>query len=306
MTTNTMLDTATVAIVVAEGGTGNAAAAYTDAYSLLLTAVGGVAPIFDIGFSPGPGVSGNFLVDSNSGTGPTWTALNAALPYQSRLLSFQILTSGTAATYTPTSAAVNTLIVEAIGGGGGGGGCTGAVTKYAASGGGGAGAYSRTVLGGFLGSVTATYTVGVGGNGASGTSTGTTGGTTSFTGITTVNGGLGSVGTTSVTTATGLFALPGANTASVTSSSSLIATSGCSGQYGFYSSVDCTGGSGASSVYGGGVIGPKLTSAGTTVGVAATGYGSGGSGCCSYLDATNTNQTGGKGSDGIIIIWEYS
>jgi hypothetical protein len=299
MTSQTMLDTANTPITVPEGGTGNNSAAYAAAYDLLLSNGGGnTLPIYDMVAIGANGVAGNFLLDNSSFMNPNWANIVG------RLLSFQILTSGTAATYTPTSAAVTTLVVEMIGGGAGGGGCTGSVTTYAASTGGACGQYIQANL--YIASGPFTYTVGAGGAGGTGSANGSTGGVTSFGTLSTGAAPAGQ-GTTATTTATGIFVNPPIGTISAPFPPSPgIGVAEALGQYGFYSSAICVAGSGGGSFYGGGTIGPMLTSAGTSAGVTGSPYGGGGSGCCSYLDATNTNQVGGTGGSGLIIVWEYS
>ena len=58
------------------------------------------------------------------------------------LRSFQIFTSGTAATYTKP-ANVTSILVEVVGGGGAGGSSAGAASSLAAGAGGGSGGYSQ-------------------------------------------------------------------------------------------------------------------------------------------------------------------
>src|SRR6185436_444467 len=58
------------------------------------------------------------------------------------LRSFQVLTSGTAATYTKP-ANVTSILIQAIGGGGGGGGCAISTGGGAAGGGGGSGGFAQ-------------------------------------------------------------------------------------------------------------------------------------------------------------------
>jgi hypothetical protein len=296
MTTNTVLDTATTALTVSEGGTGNNSSAYVAAYDLLLSNSSGVSidPIYDLAAIGATGTNGQWLLDNNSFANPNWVNIVG------RLLSKQVLTSGTGATYTPTSAAVTTLIVELIGAGGGGGGVTGSSTTYAASTGGTSGQYivgnQYIVAGPF------TYTVGAGGLHGSGTAAGNTGSSTTF-GTLTAVGGRGGNGSSGTATATGAFTNPSPN--SLATPAGLGAGQRLA-QYGFVSSVICVAGDGGGSFYGGSILGPTLTSAGTTAGNVGAAYGGGGSGCCSYLDSTNTSQVGGAGSAGVIIVWEYS
>jgi hypothetical protein len=295
MTTNNVLDTATTALTVSQGGTGNNSSAYVAAYDLLLSnSAGTTTPIYDLAAIGATGTTGQWLLDNNSFANPNWVNIVG------RLLSKQVFTSGTGATYTPTSAAVTTLIVELIGGGGGGGGVTGSSTTYAASSGGSSGEYivgnQYIVAGPF------TYSVGAGGNHGTGNASGSTGGTTSF-GTLSAVGGRGGVGMASSATATGLFTGPSVGSLATPAG---LGAGQTLGQYGFCSSVICVAGAGGSSFYGGGGVGRSLTSAGTSPGFLGSNYGGGGAGCCSYLDATNTSQAGGSGSVGLIVVWEYS
>lgn len=99
-------------------------------------------------------------------------------PANTSLISVQTFTSGTAATYTKNTNAVN-ILVEVVGGGGGGGGSLGGATSLSLAAGGGGGGYARLFIAGAAN--TYTYTVGAGGaGGTSGNNAGTTGGTTTF------------------------------------------------------------------------------------------------------------------------------
>src|SRR5271157_1876247 len=98
--------------VVAGGGTGLVSAT---AYAVLCggtTATGAFQSI------AGLGSSGNVLTSNGAGALPTFQAAGAG---GGGLNSFQIFTSGTAATYTRPGG-VTSIFVEVIGGGGGGGG----------------------------------------------------------------------------------------------------------------------------------------------------------------------------------------
>ncbi len=212
------------------------------------------------------------------------------------LLSFQIFTSGTAATYTKPGG-VTSILVEVLGGGGGGGGVTATASSGSAGGGGGAGGYGRL----FIASASGTYTYTVGGGGAggvAGTNTGTTGTATTFGASLSAGGGVGGAGTAGSTTPA-ITAIGGAGG---------VCTNGdfnCKGEAGSNGIIVGTGGAGGWSgnggngIYGGGAIGPSAAA----TGVNASAYGSGGSGA---LTGSSTNRAGGDGSAGLIIVWEFS
>lgn len=217
-----------------------------------------------------------------------------------RLLSVTIVNAGTT-TYT-TPAGCTKIRVVGIAGGGGGGGCTGTNSNSAAGGGGGSGSYFEKIF-----AVTAstgyTVAVGTGGGGGSGTgpANGTTGNNTTITvGATTVtaNGGLGGIAMAAGTTL-GTQALGGAGGAISTNGDINLA-----GHAGFpglrFSSALAVSGNGAPGLFGMGSPSGIITAA---AGNNAGGYGAGGGGACSLA---NTNRAGGNGSDGILIIEEYS
>ena len=91
-----------------------------------------------------------------TGNSPTFAGLTLTNPYiagAGGLHSFQIFTSGSAATYTkPTN--VTSILIELIGGGGGGGGAAAAAASQGCAGGGGAGGYARL----YVASAASTYT----------------------------------------------------------------------------------------------------------------------------------------------------
>ncbi len=210
------------------------------------------------------------------------------------LKSFQIFTSGTAATYT-RPAGITSILVEVIGGGGGGGGSAGAVASAAAAGGGGSGGYARL----YVASASSSYTYTVGPGGAAGTAgnnAGTGGTTTTFSASSLqATGGAGGAGAASVATPTTQTVLGGAG--GVGSNGNVIAV-GAPGGPGHLANTSGFGGYGGSSYLGGGAN--SIIAPGT--GTAASNYGSGGGGAVS----TTTGNAGGAGSAGLIIVWEFS
>lgn len=230
-------------------------------------------------------------VPSISSTPPA--AVLNAIP--GRLKSFQVFTTGTAATYT-TPAGITTLLVETLGGGGGGGGSNGIVTTYSAGGGGGAGGYGRNIITSAAASYT--YTVGAGGTaGAAGGGTGGTGGQSLFAGSIAGNGGSGGVGGASVVAGSlgGVGGLGGAGVGNIS------AASGTPGKYGTIYAAAALGGAGGSSLYGGGAI----STIGSQAGFSATANsGGGGAGGASAL--SGSTFAGGVGGSGLIVVWEFS
>jgi hypothetical protein len=212
------------------------------------------------------------------------------------LESFQIFTSGTAATYT-RPAGITSILVEVLGGGGGGGGvaATGVVSSAAFAGGGGSGGYARLYIASAASSYT--YTVGaLGAGGTAGANNGTTGGTTTFGASLQATGGVGGNGASATA---GAATIPGGN-AGVGSNGDFNCAGG-PGDYALLLAASAAGnaGSGGSSIYGGGARG----AAGAAAGINAGNYGSGGSGAGT---GQTTNRAGGDGTAGLIIVWEFA
>lgn len=212
-----------------------------------------------------------------------------------RLAAIQKFTSS--GTYTPTPG-VTKIIVEMVGGGGGGGGApAGSSTSNSVGGGGGSGAY-------MLASITspaASYAITIGTGGAAGTTgQGTSGGSTTFGSLVTCGGGSGGyTGTASGTpnAAGGGF---GANAPTATGVTVILSMGGGFGQPGYMiSGGSGNGGNGASLRLGNGGFGSA-----NGAGSVGNGYGSGGGGALTSTTNT-TQQNGGAGAPGIVIIYEY-
>jgi hypothetical protein len=234
-----------------------------------------------------------------STSSPTFAALTLTNPYiagAGGLHSFQIFTTGSAATYTKPSN-VTSILVECIGGGGGGGGATGAATATSCAAGGGAGGYCRLYVASAAG--TYTYTVGTGGaGGTAGNNNGSNGNATTFSASSmSAGGGNGGTGMASVSSATA-STVQGGNGG--TSSGGNINAQGGAGYCGNAFLGVGISGSGGDGYFGGG--GRALTASGNNAGIAGNSPGAGGGGA-SVLTAS---EAGGAGANGIIIVWEFA
>lgn len=233
------------------------------------------------------GANGQKLSTNGSGV-LSWTASVPNITY---------LTSGTSATYTPTTG-TKAIYVEVVGAGGGGGGATGNVTTDygCVAGGGASGAYCAKLITNLA--QTFTYSVGTGGNGgAAGNFSGTTGGTSSFvasvTGTLTAQGGGGSSGRTATTTTVGNPGVAG------TASGGDINVSSDRGSAGGYvSGLTLNSVSGGVSGFSAGLANSSNATATTN-----TEYGGGGAGAGTNENATS--RAGGGGANGVIRITEF-
>ena len=197
-------------------------------------------------------------------------------------------------TYTPTSGMAYCTI-EAWGGGGGGGGVAPGGANFAGGAGGGAAGYSRTTASAATIGSSKTVTVGTGGaGGAAGLNDGSAGTATSVGSICVSNPGQG--GTAAAAGNNYIGGLGG------TAGTGDIAATGMPGGIGIATATttDFTAmsGYGGSTLVGGGGLAPIITSTGNP----GTGYGSGGSGAAS---GTGSNQAGGDGAPGYVVITEY-
>ncbi len=216
-----------------------------------------------------------------------------------RLIKVTSILQGTV-TYTATSGA-RALFIQAVGGGGGGGGCATAATNSAAAGGGGSGGYSLLWT---TAAQKTPWTVQVGAGGAGGVSgaNGTAGTDTTFdTGpsICTAKGGSGGI----FDTVTATFGPRAAGGVGGLASGGLgdVKAGGNDGGRGLaIAAAQAVSGAGAPSHLGGAPQGIVATATGT----AATVYGAGGAGAC--ILSGGANQTGGAGSNGILIIMEFA
>lgn len=229
---------------------------------------------------------------------------NSGQLYSLRLL--RIFTSGTAATYTPTTG-TKAIRVTIIGGGGGGGfvSAGGTAGTGGAGGGGGAGAVSSIVIT----SLSASYTYTVGGGGAGGVASTSTaaanGGTTTFSGgVVSLSAAGGSFGVSRTATAGSNAGRGGAGGTPATGGTLNFAGQNGATGLTIAGGSSASGGDGASGPYGAGGLGLVSNGAnGAGNGLDASGYGAGGGGAGCF-GTTATTANGGDGSGGIIIVEE--
>ncbi len=240
----------------------------------------------------------NGQVLTQTATGPAWQAMGA-------LNNVVVLTSN--GTYTP-SAATKSIFVKIVGGGGGGGGVAATVSASTedalAAGGGGAGGYCEY----YVATVAASYPVTVGAagtGGAAGANPGSAGGASTFNGTVTASGGSGGNGCAATV---GIFYNAGG--AGGAAAGGTVNIPGITGGNGVIyvnsaSPAVCSGVGGSGSLGQGG-ISPYIINQ-STIGKSGTGYGSGGSGAISLWSSggNNSPQSGGNGTPGVIIIYEY-
>ena len=240
------------------------------------------------------------LITSSGGVPSISSTLPAAViaNIPGRLTSFQTLTSGTAATYTPT-AGTTSILVECVGGGGGGGGAAAPTAQSADGGGGGSGGFSRKWYATIAASYT--YTVGAAANGGTaGNNAGTAGNNTTFDVITANGGAAGGGGVAAATL--GSFGAGGAGGAASGGDMNITGNSGGRGLY--FGTTTGTGGQGANSMLGGSPAIAASSSSSIAGNSAATNSGAGGGGASA--SGTVAAAAGGNGAAGIIIVWEFA
>ena len=212
-------------------------------------------------------------------------------------VNIQVFT--TSGTYTPTVGMVY-CIIEAVGGGGAGGGSVANASKYSSGGSGGAGEYRRGVFSAADIGSSVSITIGSGGTGNSGSSGGN-GGTTVFGSLITSNGGSGGLSSGSLSSS----AFSQGGLGGTGGSGGSLVVNGNPGDPGMtVGGGSLNGGTGGNSYFGGAALAPiDNNPIGAVSGNSATGYGSGGSGSAGAVNASA--QTGGNGSDGIVVVTEY-
>jgi len=258
----------------------------------------GSGTVTSVGLSISPSAAGSVSGSPVTGSG------TLALTTKGNLIGVQFLTSGTGATYTPTTGTTS-IIVELMGAGGGGGGVSPGVSNFAAGGGGGAGGYCMRYITGVTGGYSATYTVPAGGAGGTGNAAGSAGGTTSYADgtytMTAIGGAGGGAGGVLTAGSIGGFGGEGNGATGGT-----IITDGGSGGFGICSNVSgniAQSGWGGNSHFSGGGTDAYVTTSTVQAGVSGT-IGGGGGGAAGLGSASSAN--GGTGGAGIIIIHEFS
>lgn len=274
--------------VVAGGGTG--ATSFT-AYAVVCGGTTSTNPLQSIA---GVGTSGQVLTSNGAAALPTFQTLPAASSFNQVVV--QVFTSD--GTYTPTSG-MKYCTIEVVGGGGGGGGAaTQGAATCAGAGGGGAGGYARKTVAAATIGASKSVSVGAAGTaGSAGNNAGGTGGTTSVgSTIVQATGGVGGGGAP----ASSGTVLGGAGGVGGSGDFNANGAPGGAGSGVFVAGVVAytMGGIGGSSLYGGGGVSPT-----NAAGNAATNYGSGGSGAA--LANSASQQAGGAGTAGIVIITEF-
>lgn len=238
--------------------------------------------------------SGNDVLD-NGNTAAILANLKAGLLSASpgRLLGCRVIASS--GVYTP-SAGTKSIIVEVQGAGGGGAGAGATSSSAIAIGSGGSsGAYAKSLITNLAASYA--VVVGLGGSGGNGSANGLNGGASSFGSLITANGGFGggfsNGAPPALNNATGSATASGGNLINITGASPVIAMALSLGV--------CIAGGGGSSMLGNGG-GAHGTAGG---GSPASGYGAGGGGANAYA-SNSTQYNGAAGSNGVVIVWEYS
>lgn len=237
------------------------------------------------------GADGLVLVANSSvATGVTW---GSASKPNVRIYTPSSVTSGGAASflgiwYKPSI--MTYAVIEVTGGGGGGGGTTTADIGCA---GGGAGGYGRITVAASLLPLAASIICGTGGGGGAGTGgDGAAGGPSWFGSVLSATGGTGSSGTNSRDPGQGGIAASGD-----------LNVGGNPGTSGINATGFTQGGNGGSNpLGGGGAGGPSGGGGGVQTGGAGFGYGGGGGGAQSD---NGNDSAGGRGTDGVLIIYEY-
>lgn len=218
--------------------------------------------------------------------------------FTGRLLAVQTFTNS--GSYTPSPGATK-YIIEAVSGGGGGGGVVNiSAGQSAVSNGGLAGEYARTPL---LNALPQSITIGNGGAGGVGNNPGSNGGVTSVGNLISLRGANGG-GSGIATTVNTIATTAGSPSGSVNYPANSVYIPLSLGPRGVVVNPGASGGSvggtGGSSPLGRGGDGSNVSSSGND----ASGYGSGGAGATNQ--GANPARTGGNGSSGVVIIWEYA
>lgn len=240
------------------------------------------------------GSSGNVLTSD----GTNWTS---AAPATGGTVVAQVFTGN--GTYTPT-AGMKYCVVEVVGGGGGGGATTSTSgSTVSAGGGGGGGGYAMEVIS--AATIGASQSVTVGAAGAAGAvagGTGGTGGTTSVGALISATGGVGGIGSGAAAVVVSAGGAGGAG------SGGSVNTTGGAGGMGFACITTqqfSVSGHGGNSFYGGGAAAVGQAAAGVAQVIGTTGFAYGGGGSGSVCATSGTQQAGGAGFAGVVVITEF-
>ena len=218
-------------------------------------------------------------------------------PTLGSLLSMQVYNTAGTFSYNPTPG-TKFVIVEGVGGGGAGGGVVGVGAGNNAAGGGGAsGAHGRKLV---LNPSPVTIVIGSGGAPMA-AGKGGNGGTTSFGSLMTLPGGSGG----GVGNGATVPSVRGTTANSSAPTGIDMGGHGGNGMFGFcLSPISVAGGLGGSSPYGMGGAPIGINDTSVFSGNSATGHGAGGSGAVGVNNGITAS--GGSGSGGLLIIWEYA
>lgn len=199
-----------------------------------------------------------------------------------------------ASTFTPAPGALS-YIAEAVGGGGGSGGtsATGA-SQWSLTGGGSGGVYGRRLD--VIPASPQAVTVGSGGVAGGIGTNGGSGSATSLSSLLSVGGGSGSASNAATS---GNSVYGGSTTTLAASGANIFSSNGGYGTYGISLNLFISG-TGGSSYFGPG--GPPVLS--TNPGQSGISPGSGAGGACTT--PSSAGQVGGKGADGLLVIYEYA
>jgi hypothetical protein len=289
--------------------------AASTAQDALDTAADVVLTGLDVDYAAEWAISPDLISTDAGGNGTTdrsakYHADDAAATVASKFESINIETIEIGASPYTYTKPVNLLyvIVELVGGGGAGGGSAGTATNFVSTGGGGGGGgYSKKVIQAASLGATETVTIGAGGTPLSAGSGGA-GGVTSFGSHLQATGGTGGLNTVSDDWAYiarggvgGVGSLGDINTTGGQGGTSTVNTIRSDGNNDANDNLRVYSGPGGNSLLGGGAY---PVNGDNDNGVAATGYGGGGSGAAS-VDADGTNNPGGAGAPGVVIITEY-
>lgn len=225
----------------------------------------------------------------------TWLLGGGKVPI---LRSIQLITSST--TYSkPAGMTENGFVIVEVQGGGGAGGGAPATSgaQYGFGAGGGGGVYARKKIAAASLAAGETVTIGAAGAPASG-ATGGAGGNSSFGAHCTANGGSGGPALNQ-SNASGAWVLPAVPVTTGTGDLVKPGECGSAGLSAVTNSNGCCGGGGGNSRFGAGGIQRTANNAG----LAADGYGAGG-GAAAHLTSQSA-RSGGAGTAGLVLVYEY-